>query len=86
MILLTLMVLLLNSSQCPLSTHVVNMPHLVSDLGPIPIFEWYVVKCGSKNRYQKSMFKRNMMTLCSKMISILRSIVEHKWGTCMAIE
>lgn len=67
---------------CCESLHsILNMPNSVIDLGQTPsIFEWYVVKCDSENIYQTNMFKRNK-TLRSKMISILSSIVEHKWGS-----
>jgi hypothetical protein len=30
----------------------VDMSNLVPSLNHTPIFEWYVVKCGSKNKYQ----------------------------------
>ena len=33
----------------------VDVPNLVIDLIWTPVFEWYVVKCGSKNRYQVDM-------------------------------
>ena len=47
---------------------IVDMPNSVIDLSQTPIFEWYVVRCDSKNGYQKNIFKRKW-TLCSKMIS-----------------
>ena len=34
------------------------MSNSVPSLAQTPIFEWYVVRYGSKNRYQKDMCKR----------------------------
>ena len=37
----------------------VDVPHLVTSLNQPPNFEWYVVRRGSENEYQKDMcFKR----------------------------
>ena len=42
----------------------VGVPNLVIDLNHIPIFEWYIVQCGSKNKYHKiHVFERDW-TLC----------------------
>jgi hypothetical protein len=41
----------------------VDMPNLVSGLNRTPIFEWYVVRCGSKNGCQRRVFKRDR-TMC----------------------
>ena len=33
------------------------MPNLVTYLNRTPIIEWYVVRCGSKNGYQKGIIR-----------------------------
>ena len=59
----------------------VNVPNLVTCLNHTPIFQWYVVRCGSKNRYQKGI-------MCLKEIGlhVLDLIVNKiKGGTYMTI-
>jgi hypothetical protein len=43
----------------------VDVPKSNTTIICTPIFEWYVVRCGSKNNYQKDMFHRHW-TMCSK--------------------
>ena len=40
------------------------MPNPVTYLNQIPIFEWCVFRCGSKNGHQKDVFQRDWTT-CS---------------------
>ena len=37
----------------------------ITYLNWMPIFEWYVVECGSKNGYPKDMCVKEMGTTCS---------------------
>ena len=51
------------------------MPNSVSDLNQTPIFEWYVVKIGSKNGYQNEACFRETRWHVENMITSLGSIV-----------
>ena len=44
-----------------------------------PVFEWYVVRCGSKNGHQRLVFKRDWAT-CSKYLNYSRLSSQHVWG------
>ena len=44
----------------------VDMPNSITYLDQTPIFEWYLVRCGSKNRYQKDMCIEEIGLTCSK--------------------
>ena len=51
------------------------MPNLVTALNWTPIFEWYVIRCGFKNGYQKDMYLIEIGLRAQNMIPILGSIV-----------
>ena len=57
----------------------VDMPR--SNIATIwtPMFEWYVVGYGSKNRHQKVVFKRDW-TMCSKYVDHSKLNSQHTWG------
>ena len=46
----------------------------VPSLDWTPIFEWYVVRCGSKNIYQKDTCLKEIRLLAQNIITILGSI------------
>ena len=60
------------------------MPTSVISLNRTPIFEWYVVWCGSKNRYQRHVFIKDWIA-CSNMMTSLDSVVNIIEGTYMKI-
>ena len=43
----------------------VDMPHLSTTIIKTPIFEWYVVMCGSKNWHQKRHVFKTYWSVCS---------------------
>jgi hypothetical protein len=43
------------------------------------MFEWYVVGCASKNRYEEDVSKRDW-TMCSKYDNRSRLNSQHNWG------
>ena len=47
------------------------------------IFEYYVVRCGSKNQYQKGTCLEEIGLCAQSMLTILVSIVDMIGGTCM---
>ena len=49
------------------------------------MFEWYVVWCGSKNKYQIDICTNEIGLRIENMIFILGSIVNIIWGTYMII-
>ena len=51
------------------------MPILVTDLNWTPIFEWCVVKCGSKNGFQKDMCLKEIELRAQNMLPVLESVV-----------
>ena len=53
----------------------VDVPNLVTYLNQTPIFEWYVVWCGSENEYQKHMSLKEIGLRAQNMINILNSII-----------
>ena len=59
----------------------VDLPESVTYLNRTSIFEWYVVWCGSKNRYHKDMFLRSIALHAQNMVPILSSIVNITEGT-----
>ena len=61
----------------------VDDPYLVAFLTKTPIFEWYVVRCGSKNGYQKHMCFKEIGLCAHDLITILSSIVSLNGGICM---
>ena len=60
----------------------VDVPNSVTSLYWTPIFEWYVVRCASKNGYQKNMFRRDW-TMCSKYENQYRLNTHKIGGTYM---
>ena len=55
----------------------VDVPDFVTYLNRTPIFEWYVVRCGSNKRY---VLERDWTT-CLNMLTISNSIVNTIWRT-----
>ena len=51
------------------------MPNSIFCLNQIPIFEWYVNRCGSKNMHQKDMCSKEIGLLAQDMIVILSLII-----------
>ena len=49
----------------------VDEPNTVAYLNWTPIFEWCVVRCGSKNRCQKDMFSKDVGLHAQNMINFL---------------
>jgi hypothetical protein len=45
-----------------------------------PIFEWYVVGCGSKNRHQNDTYFKEIGLHARDLITILGAIVNVIWG------
>ena len=66
------------SSPSPGGRAKVDVPTSVSDLNQTPTVEWYVVRCGSKDRYQKDVSKRDWIT-CSKYDNHSRLNKQHNW-------
>ena len=58
----------------------IDMPNLVTSLKWTPIFEWYVIWCGFKNRYQKDMCLKEVGLCIQNVIIILRLNSQHNWG------
>ena len=58
----------------------VDLPNLVTYLDWTPIFEWYVVICDSKNRYETDMCLKEIGLRAQNMITIFRLNSQHKWG------
>ena len=56
------------------------MPNSVTYLNKTPIFDWCVIRCGSKNGHQKKqMFKRDWTT-CSIFVNHSRNNSQHNLG------
>jgi hypothetical protein len=53
----------------------VDVPNSVTYCNQTPMFECYVVWCGSKNRYQKDMNLTEIGQCAQNMITILGSMV-----------
>ena len=53
----------------------IDTPYSVTFLIETPIFEWYVVWCGSKNGYRKDMCLHEITLRAQHMMTILGSIV-----------
>lgn len=54
------------------NSHQVDSPYCVNKT---PIFGWYVVWCGFKNKYQKYMCLKDISLHAHNILTILRSIV-----------
>ena len=52
------------------------MPNLVTNGDRSPIFQWHVVRCGSKNGYQKDLYSKETGVCTSIMITMLGIIVK----------
>ena len=53
--------------------------NLVTYFNWTPIFEWFLVGCGSKNRHEKDMFESDWTTF-SKCVIYSRFNSQHNWG------
>ena len=53
----------------------VSWPNLVTYIKYQPIFEWSVVRCGSKNRHQKDIYLKEIGLCAQNLLAILSSIV-----------
>ena len=51
---------------CSFFFYNVNMPNLVTYLNQTPLFEWCVVRCGSKNNHQKTIMSLKGISLCAQ--------------------
>ena len=58
---------------------VVDAPKLIIYLLCTPVFEWYVVWCGYKNKYEKDICLKEIGLHAQNMITIL-SLSQHDWG------
>ena len=74
------------SSPSPGGRAKVDVPNSVSDLNQTPTVEWYVVRCGSLERYQKDMCLKETGLHAQNMITILGSIVNIIGWTSMIIQ
>jgi hypothetical protein len=63
-----------------LCTTKVDVPDSFTYLNQTPIFDWYVIRCGSKNKYQKDMCLKESELHAQNMITILGSIVINIMG------
>ena len=61
----------------------VDVPNSNTTLTWTPIFESYVVRCGSKNGHQKDMSLKEIGLHAQNMLTILGSKVNMIWGTYM---
>jgi hypothetical protein len=61
--------------------HKVSRPNSVTYLNGTPIFEWWVVRCRSKNKYQKDMCLKEARLCAQILLAILGSIVNIIGGT-----
>ena len=57
------------------------MPNSATYLNRTHIFEWYMVRCGFKNRYQKDICLEVIGIPAQNMITILGSIVNMTYMT-----
>jgi hypothetical protein len=59
----------------------VSSPNSVTHLKRMPILEWCVVGCGSKNRHHKDMCLKGDWTMSSKFVNPSRlNSHQHNWG------
>ena len=56
-------------------TYTVDVPNLVTYLNQTPIFEWYVVRCISINRYENDMCVKDSGLCAQNLRTFLGSIV-----------
>jgi hypothetical protein len=50
-----------------------------------PTFEWYEVRCGSRNRHQKDMCLKEIRLRAQNLLIFLGSVVNMIEGSCMTI-
>jgi hypothetical protein len=62
------------------SLHKGDMPNLITYLNYTPIFEWYIVKCGSNNGYRTNMCWIIIWIHANKLIPILSSTINMAGG------
>lgn len=55
------------------------MPNSITYLNPSPIFEWWVVKCGSKNIDQQDMSLKETRLHAQKMLNQSRLKCQYNW-------
>ena len=67
---------------CEVLQSKVDNPHSVTFLIEVPIFEWYMIWCGSKNGYQKDTCSKEIGLLAQNMINVLNSLGQQHWETC----
>ena len=73
-------------SRKQIMTKQVDVPNLVTYLNQTPIFMCYVVRCGSKNGYQKRHVEKKLDS--AQKITTLSSNTQHngrREGACMII-
>jgi hypothetical protein len=56
------------------------VPNLVTHRNLTPIFEWYVVQCDPKTKYQNDICIKVTRLRAQNMLTILGSIVNIIWG------
>ena len=59
------------------------MPNSSTEIIWIPVFKYYVVICGSKNRHQKDLHAKEIRLHAQNMITILGSMVNMIGGAYM---
>ena len=62
------------------------MPNQANDVNKTPVFEWYVVRCGSMNGYQKDTCLKEIELCAQNMLSILGLIVNINGGTYQSFD
>ena len=68
-----------------LITQKVNVPNLVTYLDKTPIFDWCVIRCGSKNGHQKKKCLKEIGLHAQYLLTILGPIVSIIWGTYLVL-
>ena len=66
------------SSQIQKSSKV-DVLNSVTYLNRTPIFEWYVIRCGSENKHQKDMCLKKEWTTRSKHVNHLELNSQYNW-------
>jgi len=60
--------------------HKKDVPNLHTYADWTPVFEWYVVKCGSRNGHQKDVCLKEIRLCVQSMITILDPHIQHDLG------
>ena len=68
------------STRLYLYVNKVELTNFVPSLNQPPIYEWYVVRCGSNNKYQKYTCLKEIRVCAENMITILNSVVKTMFG------